>query len=56
MRKVSSWELIEGLRDSALRRELRKTVRDQPDCGLLDVMLMYGVVKSSQVKSEVSEE
>ncbi|KAG7460544.1 hypothetical protein JOB18_018344 [Solea senegalensis] len=61
-------QFIEGLRDSALRRELRKMVRDQPDCSLLDVRreaLLWEmeesrphrprVVKSSQVKSEVSE-
>lgn len=61
-------QFIEGLRESALRRELRKMVRDQPDCGLLDVRreaLLWEVeesrshrprlVKSSQVKLEASE-
>lgn len=61
-------QFIEGLRDSALRRELRKMVRDQPDSSLLDVRreaLLWEmeetrshrprVVKSNQVKSEVSE-
>lgn len=61
-------QFIEGLRDSTLRRELRKMVREQPACGLLDVRreaLLWEmeenrsqrsrVVKSSQVKSEISE-
>lgn len=61
-------QFTEGLRDSALRRELRKIVRDKPDSSLLDVRNKAflwemeenrshrtSVVKSSQVKSEVSE-
>lgn len=61
-------QFIEGLRDSALRRELRKMVRDKPDSSLLDVRneaFLWEmeesrshrprVVKSSQVKSELSE-
>lgn len=61
-------QFIEGLRDAALRRELRKMVRDKPDSTLLDVRteaLLWEmedsrshrprVAKSNQVKSEVSE-
>lgn len=61
-------QFIEGLRDAALRRELRKMVRDRPGSCLLDVRdeaLRWDmedsrshkprVVKSSHVKSEVSE-
>lgn len=61
-------QFIEGLRDSALRCEPRKMVRDKPDSSLLDVRNeaflwemeenrshRTRVVKSSQVKYEVSE-
>ena len=61
-------QFIEGLRDAALQRELRKMVRDKPDSSLLDVRseaLLWEMedsrshrprlVKSNQVKSEVSE-
>lgn len=61
-------QFIEGLRDSALRRELRKVVRDKPDSSLLDVRneaflwemeesrsQHTRVVRSRQVKSEVAE-
>ena len=61
-------QFIEGLRDAALRRELRKIVRDRPGSCLLDVRdvaLRWDMedsrshgskaVKSSHVKSEVHQ-
>ncbi|XP_051265460.1 uncharacterized protein LOC127368567 [Dicentrarchus labrax] len=61
-------QFVEGLRDAALRRELRKMARDKPDSSLLEVRneaLLWEMedsrfhrpraVKSNQVKSEVSE-
>lgn len=61
-------QFIEGLKDAALRRELRKIVRDKPESSLLDVRneaLLWEMedsrshrpktVKNSQLKSDVSE-
>lgn len=60
-------QFIEGLRDTALRRELRKLVRERPESSLLDVRgeaLLWEMedgrahrsrgVKSNQVSTEVS--
>ncbi|KAI3367436.1 hypothetical protein L3Q82_026298, partial [Scortum barcoo] len=61
-------QFIEGLKDAALRRELRKIVRDKPESSLLDVRneaLLWEMedsrfhrprtVKNSQLKSDISE-